>query len=119
LQQQRSDLHNNQFTGPVPAIESFAFAISLGILDLSHNQLSGPVADSFTNAKALSIFKVNDNNLSGRVPYSLTWCRNLTVVDVGNNRFSGPIPPLLAPNLKIFNAENNCVVGEAPTNFTL
>ncbi|KAL4625755.1 hypothetical protein ACB092_05G047800 [Castanea dentata] len=61
------DLSFNNLTGPIPI--SFSNLTQLESLDLSHNNLSGEIPSVLTDLTFLGAFNVNHNNLSGKIPY--------------------------------------------------
>ncbi|CAM8910221.1 unnamed protein product [Rhodiola kirilowii] len=103
------DASNNQLTGTVP---SFNFVVSLKVLrlgnnhlsgslpegvlqessmvlselDLSHNQLEGPV--EIITSSTLKYLNLSSNRLSGFLPLKVGHC---AIVDLSNNQLSGNI----------------------------
>uniref|UniRef100_A0A6I9QJW8 Receptor-like protein 9DC3 n=1 Tax=Elaeis guineensis var. tenera TaxID=51953 RepID=A0A6I9QJW8_ELAGV len=60
------NLSHNQLTGPIP--ETFSKLNQIEILDISHNQLSDVIPWQLTQLQFLEVFSVAYNNLSGCTP---------------------------------------------------
>ncbi|XP_010936794.1 uncharacterized protein [Elaeis guineensis] len=81
-------LTGNRFSGQIPV--SLAGNLSeLLILDLSRNNLSGPLPSSFGGLTSLLTLDLSNNTLEGSLPSGLGELRNLTLLDLRNNNFSG------------------------------
>ncbi|KAJ3673679.1 hypothetical protein LUZ60_005671 [Juncus effusus] len=115
--------------------------ISLTILELSRNQLSGELPKCLWEMKNLGLVGLESNNLSGNVPISrglmppllsiklannsftgefpsaLKECSELIVLDLGINHFSGEIPEWIGynfPSLQVFSLSWNSFNGSIP-----
>ncbi|XP_022942343.1 phytosulfokine receptor 1 [Cucurbita moschata] len=64
-------------------------------LNLSLNNLSGPIWPEFGNLKELLVLDLKNNNLSGSIPSSLSGMVSLETLDLSHNNLSGIIPPSL------------------------
>ncbi|VVA99623.1 unnamed protein product [Arabis nemorensis] len=86
-------------------------------LELSQNNLSGPIWEEFGNLKKLHISYLNANRLSGSIPSSLSEMTSLEVLDLSNNRISGSIPESLQKLtfLSKFSVANNSLSGRIPS----
>lgn len=122
--------YNNSLNGTIPP-ELGTYAIST--IDLSANQLTGPIPASFNCAYALQssanlplylaplgqqqIF-LQGNRLSGDIPPALFegCAQYLTDLDFSNNSLSGPIPPGIAgaTNLNSTYFQSNRLSGGMP-----
>lgn len=84
------DLSRNNMGGPVPpelrALES---------LDLASNQFNGTLSPGFGNSTTLTWLAVQNNRLTGPLP-PFTQGAALRVIDLSGNAFTGPLPPLPA-----------------------
>ncbi|GMP85951.1 hypothetical protein CsSME_00038922 [Camellia sinensis var. sinensis] len=79
------DLSFNMLTGPIPS-----FPTNLFHINLSHNDLSGQIAE-FPNASSssLAFLDMSSNKLEGFVPMSFFELRSLVVLDLSSKNFSG------------------------------
>ncbi|NJN67788.1 MAG: choice-of-anchor D domain-containing protein, partial [Chloroflexaceae bacterium] len=69
--------------------------ISLTLLNLSHNHLSGSIPD-LSMLASLTDLTLNGNQLSGDIPTSLSALTSLVNLDLGYNRLTASDPTLLA-----------------------
>ncbi|CAO2821098.1 unnamed protein product [Amaranthus hypochondriacus] len=77
-------------------------------IDLSLNQLHGPLPSSFGNLQALSYLDLSNNNLDGTVPTSFRKLQSLSFLSLSNNQFHGQIPDVgNSKNLTIFDLSSN------------
>uniref|UniRef100_A0A0E0FP86 non-specific serine/threonine protein kinase n=1 Tax=Oryza nivara TaxID=4536 RepID=A0A0E0FP86_ORYNI len=79
------DLSSNQLSGPIPKLP-----INLTGLDLSRNHLSGPLPADF-GAPGLETLLLFDNYISGTIP-SLCEFQFLWLVDISGNKLTGSNP---------------------------
>ncbi|KAF2550679.1 hypothetical protein F2Q68_00034063 [Brassica cretica] len=86
-------------------------------LQLSQNNLSGPIWEDFGKLKKLHVANLNGNRLSGTIPSSLSEMTSLEVLDLSNNRFSGSIPESLQKLtfLSMFSVPNSNLSGRIPS----
>ncbi|XVF55058.1 hypothetical protein PTKIN_Ptkin06aG0006200 [Pterospermum kingtungense] len=85
------DLSDNSLSGPIPQCLT-KLSVSLGVLNLRRNNLSGIISDTFPEICALQTLDLNRNKLEGELPQSLVSCKNLEVLDIGNNQINGTFP---------------------------
>ncbi|EXC37940.1 Phytosulfokine receptor 1 [Morus notabilis] len=83
-------------------------------LDLSSNNLSGPIWLEFGNLKKLHVLDLKLNNLSGSIPINLSGMSSLEALDLSHNMLSGTIPSSLVKLnfLSKFNVAYNKLHGE-------
>ncbi|KMT15731.1 hypothetical protein BVRB_3g057110 [Beta vulgaris subsp. vulgaris] len=67
----------------------------LTYLDLSDNQINGPLPTALGNLSALSFLSLSGNNLQGRIPSFIGNLQSLSFLDLSENIFEGPIPDTL------------------------
>uniref|UniRef100_A0A803Q6S3 non-specific serine/threonine protein kinase n=1 Tax=Cannabis sativa TaxID=3483 RepID=A0A803Q6S3_CANSA len=86
-------------------------------LDLSSNNLSGPIWPEFGQLRKLHVLELRFNNLTGSIPSSLEGMSSLETLDLSHNRLLGQIPSSLVKLsfLSKFNVANNQLHGPIPT----
>ena len=85
-------------------------------LDLSYNNLQGPIWPDFWNLKRLHVLNLKENNLSGPIPNNLSRMTSLEKLDLSHNKLLGEIPRSLV-NLSFvlsFDVSYNHLCGEIP-----
>ncbi|XP_047975803.1 probably inactive leucine-rich repeat receptor-like protein kinase At3g28040 [Salvia hispanica] len=106
------NLSRNSLSGNVPP--SLA---AVQFLDLSHNALSGPLADNmFDNSLSLRFLSLAGNRLEGPLPASLSKCVTLNHLNLSTNRFSGGFPQGIwsLARLRTLDLSRNVLSGEIP-----
>ncbi|KAG6421462.1 hypothetical protein SASPL_118015 [Salvia splendens] len=83
----------NFFTTILTPFENLS---SLGLVDLSHNNLSGQIPEELGNLAGLCFLFLNNNLLSGEIPPSLGSCTALQALDLSYNQLTGDVPPELS-----------------------
>ncbi|CAI5974145.1 unnamed protein product [Closterium sp. NIES-65] len=113
-------LHHNELTG---RISGFVFSSCVSLLDLSHNQLSGPVPDppqgsnQSSSLVPLSHLDLSSNKLTGNISDALvTVLTALSHLDLSENLLSGSVPRslALAPVLTHLDLSHNQLSGPIP-----
>ncbi|CAL2241704.1 unnamed protein product [Prunus armeniaca] len=109
----RLNLSWNQLEGPIPSILSKA-----SILDLSHNNFSG--AASFlcaTKDSNLTFLDLSNNHVSGELPDCWIHFKKLIFLDLSNNYLFGKIPTMMGYlfSIETLRLSNNRFVGELPS----
>lgn len=90
---------------------------TLGLLDLSKNNLSRRIPDFVANLWQLRYLYLIHNQLSGNIPTNLGKCVNLLLLDLSYNKLTGHIPPQVASlenSAFYFNLSNNLLHGHVP-----
>ncbi|BFG42565.1 hypothetical protein CerSpe_288390 [Prunus speciosa] len=90
---------------------------SLTGLDLSSNQLNGPLPTDIDKIITfITSLDLSSNSFTGQIPMKLSNCSYLNVLKLDNNKFSGIIPPELGQltRIKIFSVANNQLSGPVP-----
>ncbi|CAL9042505.1 unnamed protein product, partial [Musa banksii] len=79
------NLSSNNLNGPLPSVAN-------DIIDLSNNSFVGPIPLSFANTSYLQILSLSHNNINGS--FSPLFCNlnDLKILDLSNNNLSGEIP---------------------------
>ncbi|KAL1535249.1 putative inactive leucine-rich repeat receptor-like protein kinase [Salvia divinorum] len=109
---ERLNLSRNSLSGNVPP--SLA---AVQFLDLSHNALSGPLADNmFDNSLSLRFLSLAGNRLEGPLPTSLSKCATLNHLNLSSNRFSGDFPNGIwsMARLRTLDLSRNVLSGQIP-----
>ncbi|XP_061352031.1 probable inactive receptor kinase At5g10020 [Gastrolobium bilobum] len=101
------DASHNQLVGNIP---SFTFVVSLGILRLACNQLSGslPEALLMESSMMLSELDLSQNKLEG--PLGSITSVTLRKLNISSNKLSGPLP-LKVGHCAIIDLSNNRLSG--------
>ncbi|KAI5057097.1 hypothetical protein GOP47_0027112 [Adiantum capillus-veneris] len=110
------NLSHNQLSGPLaPAKLASVFAEKLKVLDMSHNQLFGNLPD-FEFVIALVSLRLNNNFFTGAVPPTLlsAGLGLLEELDLSHNNLTGEVPRILSTSLKIVNISFNSLSGTLP-----
>jgi len=111
------DLSSNQFSGPIPKLP-----INLTDLDLSRNNLYGPLPLDF-GAPGLATLFLYNNSISGTVPSSLCKLRSLHFLDISSNNLTGSLPDcrgyeyttnMTSLRIRTLSLRNNQLSGEFP-----
>ncbi|KAK7861032.1 receptor-like protein cf-9 like protein [Quercus suber] len=84
------DVSCNQLDGPIP--EEIAALKSLYSLNISHNAFSGQIPLSLGNLTQLESLDLSSNNLTGEIPMQLADLTFLAVLNLSFNKLVGRIP---------------------------
>uniref|UniRef100_A0A6N2LQT1 non-specific serine/threonine protein kinase n=1 Tax=Salix viminalis TaxID=40686 RepID=A0A6N2LQT1_SALVM len=108
-------LHQNNLSGSIPKEVLGVSSLSL-YLDLSENQLTGPLPSEVGKLVNLGGLNVNKNKLSGEIPRTLGSCVSLEYLYMEGNLFQGPIPESLSSlrALQDLNLSHNNLSGGIP-----
>ncbi|KAL6211039.1 hypothetical protein ACLB2K_016267 [Fragaria x ananassa] len=107
------DLSSNDLSGPIP--EDIHQLISyISSLDLSSNSFSGPIPRSISNCTLLNVLKLDNNKLTGQIPPELAQLRRLKTFSVSNNQLSGPVPNFNNGTIGVESYANNHGLCGAP-----
>ncbi|CAB4291088.1 unnamed protein product [Prunus armeniaca] len=90
---------------------------SLTVLDLSRNQLNGPLPTDIDQIITfVTVLDLSSNSFTGPIPIKLSNCSYLNELKLDNNKFSGTIPPELGQlrRIKTFSVANNQLSGQVP-----
>ncbi|KAL2921290.1 Receptor-like protein EIX2 [Bienertia sinuspersici] len=110
------ELSNNQIPGPIPP--NFGEMLSLSYLDLSSNLLDGTIPSAFWNMHNISYLSLGMNQLEGPIPHTISNLNHLTHLILPNNNFqgSGNFPNSLGSlcSLQEINLNNNNLDDDFP-----
>ncbi|MCP4711147.1 MAG: hypothetical protein GY869_21210, partial [Planctomycetes bacterium] len=112
-------LHNNEFSGEIPA--ELGLLSNLQVLDLHNNELSGNIPPEIGDITSLLTLNVGNNNLTGEIPSQIGVISNLIGLDLSYNQLSAEIPPELGnlQNLTHLSIQQNSLEGEIPPELGL
>ncbi|KAK2377462.1 receptor protein kinase [Trifolium repens] len=75
-------LNDNNFTGSLPYFES---NLNLKYMDMSKNNISGPIPSSLGNSSNLTYINLSRNKFAGPIPSELGNLVNLVILDLSHN----------------------------------
>ncbi|KAK3422751.1 hypothetical protein EUGRSUZ_G03161 [Eucalyptus grandis] len=108
--QTQLDLSYNQITGPLPNMST-----NCSFLDLSHNLISGSLLTNISTMYQVRILYLNDNLIDGTLPSSL--CNlELIVLNLANNSLSGSILDCWKDSLSLLTLSFNKLSGVIPSS---
>ncbi|XVF58436.1 hypothetical protein PTKIN_Ptkin07bG0066800 [Pterospermum kingtungense] len=112
------DVSVNQITGPIPP--SVGDIISLAYVNFSGNLLQDQIPGSFGKLKDLRFLSLAGNNLTGSIPSTFGQLQSLEMLELSSNSLSGEIPDDLANlrNLTFLLLNNNSLSGEIPAGLS-
>ncbi|KAL2231949.1 UNVERIFIED_CONTAM: Receptor-like protein EIX2 [Sesamum indicum] len=109
------DLSYNQLSGPLPNCSSME---KIAVLNLENNQIYGEIPRTLGQSECwFQILLLRNNNLSRELPSNLKNCYILAVLDVGGNQLTGNIPAYLGtnlPDLQVLSLRRNEFFGMIP-----
>lgn len=110
------DLSRNELIGPIHA--GLANLHKLIWLDLSDNQLTGYIPAELQMLSQLAWLDISDNKIAGRIPTELSNLLKLKTLDLSNNNFWTIIPAVLGnlPELNVLDLSNNNFLSAIPAN---
>ncbi|KAK7857127.1 receptor-like protein eix2 [Quercus suber] len=94
------DLSSNNLSGPIPS--EISVLSKLCFLNLSRNQLIGKIPEKIGIMKKLESIDLSQNHLSGEIPLNLSSLTFLSHLNLSYNNLSGKIP--LGTQLQTFDA---------------
>ena len=108
------DLSDNQLSGPIPA--ELGGLTNLELLNLGENQLRGPIPAELGDLTFLQVLWLGGNELSGPIPAELGGLTNLVLLQLFRNELSGPIRAELGglTNLQYLSLDDNQLSGPIP-----
>ncbi|CAN1171016.1 Probable inactive receptor kinase At5g10020 [Linum perenne] len=108
---QKLRLGRNQFSGTVPGGLLHQSPMLLSELDLSHNQLEGPIGG--ISSTTLRKLNMSSNSLSGILPAVIAHC---AVIDLSNNMLSGNVSRIQnwGNDVEVIHLSSNSLSGTLP-----
>ncbi|KAL2611792.1 hypothetical protein R1flu_023484 [Riccia fluitans] len=83
---------HNRISGPITSAFIGSLLSTTYLLDLSFNQLSGPLPANSGDFLRLDYLDLSDNQLTGEVPASIEKIPTLDYLDLSHNNFTGRVP---------------------------
>ncbi|CAA6667967.1 unnamed protein product [Spirodela intermedia] len=111
------NLSGNRLSGEPDFAGSLLPLRRLRVLDLSRNELAGPVPEGMGLLHNLKVLRLNGNQFSGGVPLGIGYCPHLTEVDLSGNGFSGSVPYTMQwlSSLAFLNLSGNQLSADLPS----
>ncbi|WRX29488.1 Leucine-rich repeat - like 10 [Theobroma cacao] len=109
------DLSNNNLSGAIPECLVLGdIRSNLNVLDLHTNKFHGNIPNSFVVNNKLPMLNLNNNDLGGPFPKSLVNCHDLEVLNLGNNKMNDTFPYWLGtlPQLQVLVLRSNYFHGQ-------
>ncbi|KAK2380337.1 receptor protein EIX2 [Trifolium repens] len=109
------DLSNNNLSGPIP--KGITHLTALQGLNLSHNHLSGEIPTTIGDMKLLESLDLSHDRLSCSIPSTMSSLTFLSHLNLSYNNLSGPIPQgnqFLTLNIDLFIYAGNKFLCGAP-----
>ncbi|XP_021636784.1 probable inactive leucine-rich repeat receptor kinase XIAO [Hevea brasiliensis] len=113
-------MRNNDLKGNLP--DNVGDLEYLQVLDLSHNQLSGPILSVLFDHPSLQQLTLSYNNFTFlQTPGTMGFTSKLIALDLSNNDLRGLLPAFLGsmPKLSALSLEHNMFTGMIPTQYAL
>ncbi|KAF7813195.1 LRR receptor-like serine/threonine-protein kinase GSO2 [Senna tora] len=103
----------NRLSGTIPNCWR---RMSIDILNLSSNKLSGTIPSSFGHSFGVAWLNLSNNSLHGELHEELKNIENLEILDLGENQFSGIIPSWIQTfqKLQVLRLSQNLFIGDIP-----
>ncbi|KAI3883186.1 hypothetical protein MKW92_041371 [Papaver armeniacum] len=83
-------LYGNELSGTIP-FSIYPTEFDGGILDISHNKLTGRIRTNILRGSTLASLNLGNNNLTGIVPKELEFAKHLQILLLNDNRLEGNI----------------------------
>ncbi|KAJ8552071.1 hypothetical protein K7X08_028514 [Anisodus acutangulus] len=109
------NISHNNLAGELFPHDGMPYFDSLEVFDASDNQLTGAIP-SFNFVVSLRILRLRKNQLSGSLPEALLEGSSmiLSELDLSQNQLAGPVASISTANLKLLNLSYNQLSGPLP-----
>ncbi|KAL5556411.1 hypothetical protein UlMin_038647 [Ulmus minor] len=110
------DLSMNQLSGPLPSSIGDDIPASLQVLLISDNLINGSIPNSICRINSLIVLDLSKNMLHGQIPHCGADSLAFVFIDLSSNKLSGTIPASICnlPRLGLFHVNNNSLSGMLP-----
>jgi len=110
------NLSMQQLTGPIP--QEIGKLTNLTFLSLATNQLTGSIPQEIGNLVNMTHLQLWYNQFTGKIPPEIGKLKNLEGLGLANNQFTGEIPQEIGTlkNLTGLNLSSNQFTGKIPDN---
>uniref|UniRef100_A0ACD5WS40 Uncharacterized protein n=1 Tax=Avena sativa TaxID=4498 RepID=A0ACD5WS40_AVESA len=108
------DLSNNNLIGPIP--QEVGKLITLGIFNVSNNKLSGDLPSELGQCVQLQSLQMESNMLNGIIPQSFSALKVIQKIDLSANSLTGQVPQFFGnfSSLHYINISYNKFEGPIP-----
>ncbi|KFK32108.1 hypothetical protein AALP_AA6G199700 [Arabis alpina] len=108
------DLSINNLSGPIPL--QFGQLSKLNYLNMSRNNITGPIPATIGNLKDLRFLNLQQNSLTGSIPPELGDLVSMVDLRLNQNKLTGPIPDSFGnlTNLEFLYLRRNNLSGQIP-----
>ncbi|KAH9309476.1 hypothetical protein KI387_037387, partial [Taxus chinensis] len=111
------DLSSNNIAGPIP--QGIGSLMGLIILNISRNHISGVIPESMGKMVVLESLDISRNQISGKIPVELLNLTFLSFLDLSSNHLSGMIPQgMQFSTFEVSSFSNNSGLCGYPLNVT-
>ncbi|KAG8388877.1 hypothetical protein BUALT_Bualt02G0170900 [Buddleja alternifolia] len=109
------NISHNNLTGELFPHDGIPYFDNLEVFDASDNQFVGNVP-SFSFVVSLRVIKLRNNQLSGSLPQGLLQESSmiLSELDISHNQLEGPLESITSVNLRNLNLSSNSLSGPLP-----
>uniref|UniRef100_A0A0D9VDR1 Receptor kinase-like protein Xa21 n=1 Tax=Leersia perrieri TaxID=77586 RepID=A0A0D9VDR1_9ORYZ len=109
------DLSYNNLSGPIPK-EVFLISKISSFMYLAHNKLTGNIPSDVGTLKNLGELDLSDNMISGKIPTNIGECQSLQYLNLSGNFLEGTIAPSLEQlrGLLVLDLSHNNLSGTIP-----
>ncbi|WP_437400077.1 leucine-rich repeat domain-containing protein [Flagellimonas lutimaris] len=107
---------NNGLTGTLP--DELGYLLNLQFLDLTHQNIMGPIPNTLGNLRELRWLEMDNNQLTGPIPGTFGYLTNMEFLSIRSNQLTGPLPDEIGnmSALGYLILDGNQISGEIPVS---